>query len=193
MPFILTRCLCVIAFGVACLSGCAASGGAGNGTRAGSPAGGDAPVTSPPASAQPPVPATPGPRPSGCTGGIFALARGAKIDTRKDPILIRERAVTVEFSKLEPFPARLVLNLFDDVCVVAIRDRGDAPGDVWTGTVEGSKNSSVSLVIKSRTVIGSIVSPPKHFQIRLLRDSVHVVRQVDPSKSPRESPPRVPK
>jgi hypothetical protein len=176
----LSRWLYIIAVSVAWLSACAASGGGVNGTKTGTPAAsGDAP-------------APPDTRASACTGGIFAPARGAKADSRNDPTLIRERAVTVDFSKLDPPPARLVLNLFGDVCLVAIRDKADAPGGVWTGTIEGSKDGDVSLVMKSDTLIGSVVSPPRYFQIRLLRDAVHVIRQVDPSKSRREGLPSAP-
>ncbi|MGH9370294.1 MAG: hypothetical protein ACRD15_02050 [Vicinamibacterales bacterium] len=110
----------------------------------------------------------------------------------KDPVLMRQRAVRIDFSQLETSPNRLALNLFDDVCLIAIRDRAapaEAGTDVWSGSIEGVPNSSVTLVTTSGTVIGTVISPPGAYQIRLLRDDVHLVNQVDPSKYPKEKLP----
>jgi hypothetical protein len=105
---------------------------------------------------------------------------------------VRQRAVRIDFSRLEPSAPRLTLNLFDDVCLVAVRQQpaeGVPAGQVWTGTIEGVEGSSVTLVTESGAVIGNIVSPPRTYQIRVLRDDVHLVNEVDPSKYPNERNP----
>ena len=127
-----------------------------------------------------------------CTDGIFSAADGEKIDVRKDPALVRQRAVRIDFTRLTGSAPRLTLNLFDDVCLVAVRDRageGAPEGQVWTGTIEGVTGSSVTLVTESRAVMGNVVSPPRTYQIRVLRDGVHLVNEVDPSKYPNEKNP----
>ena len=127
-----------------------------------------------------------------CSGGLFTPAEGIDIEVRKDPALVRRRAVRVDFVRLEQSPETLILNLFDDVCLTAVRQQGVSArpeSDVWTGAVEGVPNSSVTLVTTSRTLIGTIISPPDSYQIRLLRDDVHLVNQVDPSKYPHDKQP----
>jgi hypothetical protein len=132
-----------------------------------------------------PQPATPGSR--NCPGGIFTPADGVTTDVRTDPALLRQRAVRVDFSRIEASAARLVLNLFEDVCLNAVRDPEAPPKpDMWTGGVEGVQNSRITIVTTGRTAIGTIVSPPRTFQIRLLRDDIHLINEVDPSKYPRE-------
>ena len=130
------------------------------------------------------------PRPSGsasCQDGIFTAVEGVTIDVRRDPALLRQRAVRVDFARMETSTDRLVLNLFDNVCLTAVRDRNAAPKpDTWTGVIEGVQNSRVTMVTTGRTAIGTIVSPPRTFQIRLLRDDIHLVNEVDPSKYPKE-------
>jgi hypothetical protein len=133
------------------------------------------------------------PETSRCAEGIFSPADDATIDVRKDPALIRQRAVRVDFARLETMPSEVSLNLFDDVCLVATRDEtgaGQPGGEVWTGTIRGVPQSNVTLVLTSRTLIGTVISPPRAFQVRLLRDDVHLVNQVDPSKYPKEKEPR---
>jgi hypothetical protein len=122
-----------------------------------------------------------------CQEGLFTAADDVKIDVRKDPALLRQRAVRVDFARMEASPARLVLNLFDNVCLTAMRDPNAPPGpDQWIGVIEGVPHSAVTIVTSGRTAIGSIVSPPRTFQIRLLRDDIHLINEVDPSKYPRE-------
>jgi hypothetical protein len=127
-----------------------------------------------------------------CDDGIFTAADAAMIDVRKDPAVVRQRAVQIDFSKLDAGAPRLILNLFDDVCLVAVRDHS-APeastGQVWTGTIEGVARSSVTIVTASHAATGNIVSPPHTYQIRVLRDDLHLVNQVDPSKYPNEQNP----
>jgi hypothetical protein len=127
-----------------------------------------------------------------CDEGIFTAADAGTIDVRKDPALVRQRAVRIDFSKLDAGSARLTLNLFDDVCLVAVRDRAvpePSAGQVWTGTIEGVAGSSVTIVTTSHAATGNIVSPPHTYQVRVLRDDLHLVNQVDPSKYPNEKNP----
>jgi hypothetical protein len=122
-----------------------------------------------------------------CQEGLFTAVEGVTIDVRKDPALLRQRAVRVDFARMEASPERLVLNLFANVCLTAVRDRKASPNpDQWTGVIEGVPNSVVTIVTTGRTAIGSIISPPRAFQIRLLRDDIHLINEVDPSKYPKE-------
>ena len=121
-----------------------------------------------------------------CRDGVFTPADGVTIDVRRDPALVRQRAVRVDFARMGASAERLVLNLFDNVCLTAVRDRRPANADQWTGAIEGVPNSTVTIVTSGGTAIGSIVSPPRTFQIRLLRDDIHLINEVDPSKYPKE-------
>jgi hypothetical protein len=127
-----------------------------------------------------------------CNDGVFTAADAVPIDVRKDPAVVRQRTVRIDFSKLDATAARVTLNLFHDVCLVAVRDQS-APeagaGEVWTGTIEGVAGSSVTIVTTSHAATGNIVSPPHTYQIRVLRDDVHLVNEVDPSKYPNEKNP----
>jgi hypothetical protein len=131
------------------------------------------------------------PRPgeAGCHEGIFQPADGVTIETRTDPAVIRQRAVRVDFARLESSPGRVVFNLFDDACLTAVRSPAagtPSPADAWRGTVEGVANSNVTMVTASRTMIATIVAPPRTYQVRLMRDDVHLVNELDPSKYPKE-------
>jgi hypothetical protein len=100
---------------------------------------------------------------------------------------MRRRAVRIDLAQLDGTRDTVSLNLFDDVCLVAMRTSGgQAESGIWVGTIAGVPESRVTLVTKSGTVIGTIVSPPDAFQIRFLRDDVDIVTQVDPSKYPKE-------
>jgi hypothetical protein len=55
--------------------------------------------------------------------------------------------------------------------------------------IEGSLQGTVTLVADRNTLIGSVLDPPRHYQIRLLRDTVHVVSEIDPSMYPAERAP----
>jgi hypothetical protein len=124
---------------------------------------------------------------SSCSQGLFTMATDVALETAKEPWLMRRRPVRIDRTPLDGTPNALALNLFDDVCLTAVRDSGTPSEDgIWVGTIEGVPASRVTLVTRSGVMIGTIVSPPDSFQIRLLRDDVYVVTQVDPSKYPKE-------
>jgi hypothetical protein len=132
---------------------------------------------------------------TGCDDGFLAAADGESVPGRNDPAILRQRAVRIDASKLESGPARITLNLFDNACLVAVRDQastGEAVGAAWTGTIEGVPGSSATFVIQSGVLIGSIVSPPKAYQVRPVRGDIYVVTEVDPSKYPNERNPGTP-
>jgi hypothetical protein len=108
--------------------------------------------------------------------------------------VVRQRAVTVNVAQVASSPDRLTLNLFDDVCLVArkVASRSDPATGLWAGTIEGSPDSTVTLVIRGDALVGSVSSPPHSFQIQYYRDGVHLVNQVDASKFPPEMPPSAP-
>ena len=128
-----------------------------------------------------------------CPGGLFTVSNAKPAD-RTPPAVVRQRAVTVNLAQAASSPDRLTLNLFDDVCLVARRDasRSDPATGVWAGTIEGSPDGTVTLVIRGEALVGSVSSPPQSFQIQYYRDGVHLVNQVDASKFPPEMPPTAP-
>jgi hypothetical protein len=136
---------------------------------------------------QPPV-ATP------CKDGIFHASNIGGIDRSPDAATVRDRIVTFDVEKVETLPARLDLNLFDDVCVVAVR-RPDAvagPVPVWTGSIEGVPGSQVTIVFNPGAVAGSVVMPPRAFNLEMVRDGVYRIREVDVTRYPNEQPPMTP-
>ena len=129
-----------------------------------------------------------------CSGGLFTVSDVKPAD-RRHAAVVRQRAVTLNVAQVASSPDRLTLNLFDDVCLVARRDasRSDPATGVWAGTIEGSPDSTVTLVIRGEALVGSVSSPPQSFQIQYYRDGVHLVNQVDASKFPPEMPPTAPR
>jgi hypothetical protein len=116
---------------------------------------------------------------------------------------IRSRAVGIDVSRLPDRvdadrPHRLVLNLFDDVELVAEIDHIESQGQgstTYVGHVEALPNhtdgrdaNSVTLVVSDGVMIGSVTTPTASYQIRFDGTS-HVVRQVDPAAFPPELDP----
>ncbi|MGH9369951.1 MAG: M12 family metallo-peptidase [Vicinamibacterales bacterium] len=142
-------------------------------------------------------------------GGLFTAppaadqARGGAQRVKKGLAELRSRAVGLDVSRLPGSVEadredRLVLNLFDDVALVAEIDRIESPGDGATtyvghveglaDHVEGLDDNSVTLVVSEGVMIGSINTPKASYQVRFDGTS-HIVRQVDPSAFPDELEP----
>jgi hypothetical protein len=114
-----------------------------------------------------------------------------------DPRAIRSRYVTVDVDQIGnpdivgTANRTLLLNLFPDASYEAVLDRVDRIGRsvVWVGHVSNSNSSSVTLSVESRTVYGRIVVGRDVYIVRLLKDDVHVIVQMDPAAFPGEKAP----
>ena len=143
------------------------------------------------------VPACAAPAP--CAGSIVrdAPAAGAR-EAPPRPAARRQRRVTVDVGQIfaggEPPAAaraaeRLALNLFPDVCVLALRDRATDLGRgrvQWEGHVPGASPGSVTLVVDGTLVVGTVRLDRDVYAIGYLGDGIHAVTDVDPSKFPRD-------
>lgn len=135
-----------------------------------------------------PPPSAPAPQQS-CTDGIFRPAANQDLAPSPDAATLRQRAVTFDVNQLKAMPASLPLNLFDDVCVTARRQPGEAgPVPVWSGTVDDAVGSQVTFVFNPGAVAANIVMPPRAYQLELVRDGLYRLREVDPSKYGNEHP-----
>jgi peptidyl-Asp metalloendopeptidase len=139
-------------------------------------------------------------------GALFTRAAPQQSDRQaKQRVLaeIRSRRVGIDVSRLPDRvdadrPDRLVLNLFDDVELVAEIDRiesQDERSKTYVGHVEALPNhvdrrddNSVTLVVSDGVMIGSINTPTASYQIRF-DGTNHVIRQVDPVAFPPELDP----
>jgi hypothetical protein len=137
-------------------------------------------------------------------GALFTAAPAAEKadgqEKQRAMAEIRSRAVGIDVSRLPDNvdadrPDRLVLNLFDDVQLVAEIDRIEAQNEIskvyighveaLSDHVEGQDDNSVTLVVSDGVMIGSVNTPKASYQIRF-DGSSHVVRQVDPNAFPDE-------
>jgi hypothetical protein len=146
----------------------------------------------PPSASQAQAPQAPSAKP--CTGGLFRSVTDQQIAPSPDSATVRERAVTFNVDQVKAMPATLTLNLFDDLCVVAMRQQNveAAPVPVWMGTVEGVLDSQVTIIFNPGAAAGNIVMPPKAFQLELVSGEVYRVREVDVTKYANELPPMTP-
>ena len=137
------------------------------------------------------------PRP--CAGGIFTdTPRPGTVDPGSPRTVRRLRRVEVDFSHIFPGSERpsasraadrIALNLFPDVCVIALRERATdlGPGRVqWEGRVRGASNGTVTLIIDDTLMIGTVRIDREVFEIRYLGDGVHAVTDIDQSAFPRD-------
>lgn len=119
-----------------------------------------------------------------------------------DPSVIREQNVEVDLRLVrDPQNRRLQLPLFDGTALDLIRDGLRVPRKgslIWYGHVDGQPASTVILSAGKEVLIGNIATQPtsresaKFYEIRYLGNRVHVLRQIERSKLPEESPPTSP-
>ena len=107
--------------------------------------------------------------------------------------VLRGEYVTVDFDALRAVadPAlsgdRVVLTLLDGVSVTAVEQRVDWMASdryVWVGTVEGVPRSEVSLVSNRGVLAGEVMMNGQAYLIRPVRESKHLVFEVDRSAFP---------
>jgi hypothetical protein len=137
--------------------------------------------------------------PRSCSGGMFIeTERPGSVDPGSPRTVRRLRRVEVDFGRVFPggerpsaarAADRITLNLFPDVCVLAVRDRATdlGPGRVqWEGRVPAASHGTVTLVIDDRLMVGTVRIDREIFEIRYLGDGVHAVADIDQSKFPRD-------
>ncbi|TRW99876.1 hypothetical protein [Candidatus Methylobacter oryzae] len=86
----------------------------------------------------------------------------------------------------------LLLNLFADTTIVAVRDRivqNMQGGAVWVGHIKDDPNSEVTLAIKGQAMTGSVEWNGRSFEIVYVRGNTHAVRENDPNKIPAQFEP----
>ena len=113
-----------------------------------------------------------------------------------DDITIRQREVTIDFDMLEvakasvseptQSPAKLTLNLFDDVVLTAIvyRTAPTSSGYSLSGRIEGMELGTMTLVVNDSVVAGSVRTPVGTFRIMSVDKWLYAISEVDESKLP---------
>ena len=107
-----------------------------------------------------------------------------------DPTVIRSRLVRINFAPLAgadlpPGDESIVLNLFDDVTLTAVKDRLETLSEgrkVWYGHIKDRPGSYVILVFHGQSMAGNIFLPQAQYQIRGVVGDLHSVREIDQSK-----------
>jgi len=133
------------------------------------------------------------------TEGLFTPATvGERAHDQLPTAQMRSRAVGVDLSKLPTAastdkPARLVLNPFEDVTLLADIDRIEAQGldtVIYHGRIQeslpsadGAGANSVTLVVTAGVMVGSITTADASYQVRY-DGQTQVVRQVDVARFP---------
>lgn len=137
------------------------------------------------------------------TGALFVPVDPA---TRSVPVSAphvgaeRSRVVTVNGEALAAVSASLsrgqvahdpgvLLNLFDDVALLAVNQRLEArsagAGTIWYGTIPSVPLSNVILVLGESGLTGRVMTPERTYYIEPLGDGLHSVTQVDPAAAAR--------
>jgi hypothetical protein len=124
-----------------------------------------------------------------------------KQDQAKQKIaVIRNRYVDVNLDYLvgeglEQGVDAIILNLFKDVSLTAIKDRLERRSEdcyTWFGRIEGNGYSHAILTVENGGMAGSIMFEGTTYQIRDLGDGVHAIYEIDPSVFPEDAPPIIP-
>jgi len=137
----------------------------------------------PPTAAGSPVPDLLLPLPSGQEDIQPAMPKSAL------PALPRRaRHVQVNFSALDG--DTLYLNLFDDVDLLAVRDRlaEGRGGQAWVGHLEDDPDSEVILASLGNALTGTVTTAGRLFEILAINGAAHVVREIDLGRLPAEDP-----
>ena len=128
----------------------------------------------------------------GCPGGLLAPADSAGLIEPAARGVVRSRYVVVDVPALRRLAeARqpIVLNLFDDTCVIGQPREVDALGAdtlVWSGWASGQQETShITVVLNGDAVEASLqLAGPEHHQITYVGQGVHAVLQVNPAGYP---------
>jgi uncharacterized protein YkwD/chitodextrinase len=108
-------------------------------------------------------------------------------------IVIRHRLVNIRFDVLAEGEENIILlNLFNDVLVTAIRDQVEknaSNGFAWMGHLDGVESGQVTLVCEDQKLAGTILLPDVYYYVRHVENDYHIVREVDPTAFPASSRP----
>jgi hypothetical protein len=105
----------------------------------------------------------------------------------------RNRAVNVRPELLDL--DTLTLNLFEDVVVIAVRDRlvEHSPGNLsWIGHIDGVEDSEVFLTVRGKAMSGNVQIGDKTYEIEPKANRLHEITQTDTSRNPKHSTPMQP-
>lgn len=112
-------------------------------------------------------------------------AAGLKLKLPQKVMPGRARHAQVNFDAADA--DTLNLNLFDDIYLVAVRDRiekMDKGHAVWIGHIEDDEGSSVVLAFKGKAMMGTVETQGHSYEIVYAGGSTHAVREIDANKIP---------
>jgi hypothetical protein len=112
---------------------------------------------------------------------------------RPDFAVQRSRTVDPNLDQLND--ETIVLNLFEDVTFVAVRDKADAGlggSSIWVGHLHGVPQSQVILVDQEGDLSGTIKWPGNIYSVRPLGNGQHAINHIDPELLPPHAQPLLP-
>lgn len=128
--------------------------------------------------------------------GLFQEAGATTVaDGRGNPVVVRSRVARPELGQLDAAPDTsdvIVLNLFEDVTLTAVRTRTDRPspgGRCWCGDIAEIAGGHVTLAVRGDVMVGSVVTPEGAYRIRSVGDGRCVIQEIDPCQFPPEKTP----
>lgn len=98
-----------------------------------------------------------------------------------ESMVIRQRLVEVNFDRISPDQQEILLNLFDDEIVTAVRRSTEisiGQGFAWFGGVADRQTPAVVLVVEDQKMSGSVRLPETKYQIRPIENGIHLIRQM---------------
>lgn len=128
-------------------------------------------------------------------GAVYELFTDAEpymvqAEPELDPTIVQSRYVRVNLDYLKESES-IVLNLFNDISVTAVRDRIEKRSEsryTWFGQVSGRGYSSVILTVEDGDMAGHILIDGKQYHVRPLGNEIHAVRELDPCAFPSDNP-----
>ncbi len=89
-----------------------------------------------------------------------------------------------ELAKPNTTAPQILLNLFPDTCITAVRDRVSlnptGQGFVWVGHVNQNGPGSVLLSVENAVLYGVVRDGENVYEVRLLHDGIYLMHQRDP-------------
>lgn len=111
---------------------------------------------------------------------------------KKNPTIKRGRYILVNVDLLRSQEGALLLNLFGDVLLTALKDRMEVRSEhryTWYGHIEGRARSQVILVVEDGSMAGELLMAGNLYQIRAIGGGVHGVYEIDQSAFPPHADP----
>ena len=112
--------------------------------------------------------------------------------------IVRSRYVKISFDYLARKDGSggedtIILNLFDDVSLTAVKERFESRelGNryTWFGRIEGMDHSQVIIVVENGSMAANITLPDGNYQVRSDGNGIHAIYKIDQSAFPDEAPP----